>query len=912
MTTLYVPNKFPTQSSNRRIAIIGEAPGKDEVYLHQPFVGYSGQLLTKLLARAQISRDSVFVGNICQAQPPGNHITSFAWNGPEIQHGLQQLAEDLDRFNPNVCVLLGNTPLKAAFDCLSPTHIAKQKISNWRGSVFQSDAVQSPFTGRKCLPSYHPAACQRDYDLAPFLQLDLKKAVNEGLYPEARRKPRKTYIPSTINEALDWMRMLQLDKKKTAFDIEGVWNRLSCIGFSNHAESAYVMPFLRTNNYPYWPNPEDALKLWMAVACFLEDSTIPKIAQAGLYDRFCLHYGCGIRVHNVPDDTMTKHWAIYSELAKDVDRKKGKKGMGLAIQASIYTDIPYYKDDRKSDDDTTFYEYCGLDCMATKEINETIEGIFRFTGPGSFTRGELDTMEAQYRFNMEITNIFLYMELKGIRYNKKAAQLRRAQLRDALYETQARLNAMVGMGFSFQSKEIILTKIRELMLTKDGSRPYKKYIDAYREVYALLNKPNPSLATIGELENLCEVGINTGSPQFSSLLYDSLKLPVQYAENEEGEKVPTADYEALIKLSKICQQEDCYANALPILQAAIVIRSLSTRQRMLSISDDEDGRIRCAYNVTGSNTGRITCYQSPTGSGYNLQTIPNYNEITEAPGGVLGDRDLFLADPDWWFFQCDLAGADGWTVAAYSAMLGDDTMLLDYLAGLRPFEILVLELMGIKVPKDRQDIRGECKRVVKKDSWERFAMKRVQHGKAYLEGDLTVSRNILKDSEGKLYIPPNECGKLGKCFMGRYWGIPKWHDWLGNRMRARPVLQAASGQVRLFFGRADEIMTKAVAFEPQANTTYATNKAAHRLWTDPENNPSFAVEGTVYKDLRIQPLHQVHDALCGQFHKSDTAWATAKIKSYFNNTLTIAGQKLVIPYDGGYGDNWQQLNAGKL
>src|SRR2546430_16705814 len=86
----------------------------------------------------------------------------------------------------------------------------------------------------------------------------------------------------------------------------------------------------------------------------------------------------------------------------------------------------------------------------------------------------------------------------------------------------------------------------------------------------------------------------------------------------------TLNYEALLSLAKKTQH--------PGLLLAIRIRSLSTRSRMLAIYADDDGRIRCAYNAVGTKTGRLTCYASPTGSGYNLQTIPKY------------DRDLFIAD----------------------------------------------------------------------------------------------------------------------------------------------------------------------------------------------------------------------------------------------------------------------------
>ncbi len=85
---------------------------------------------------------------------------------------------------------------------------------------------------------------------------------------------------------------------------------------------------------------------------------------------------------------------------------------------------------------------------------------------------------------------------------------------------------------------------------------------------------------------------------------------------------------------------------------------------------DPDGRVRCSYNVVGTDTGRLSCQGSPTGSGMNLQTVTKKL------------RHLFLADPGYHFFQCDLAGADGWTVAAECASLGDPTMLNDYLAGI--------------------------------------------------------------------------------------------------------------------------------------------------------------------------------------------------------------------------------------
>src|SRR6266478_4415530 len=130
-TTAKVPNEFPTLDGGvaYRIALIGEAPGADEVVARRPFVGVSGRWLDYLLNRVGIMRSACFVGNICQVRPPANNIENFDWNGPEITNGLAQLQDDLLRFHPHLCVLLGATALRAAKGY-------SESINEWRGSLF--------------------------------------------------------------------------------------------------------------------------------------------------------------------------------------------------------------------------------------------------------------------------------------------------------------------------------------------------------------------------------------------------------------------------------------------------------------------------------------------------------------------------------------------------------------------------------------------------------------------------------------------------------------------------------------------------------------------------------------------------------------------------------------------------------
>lgn len=903
-----VPNLFPTvRHPTKRLALIGEDPGEDEVLQHQPFVGYSGQHLARTLEQCGISRDACFLGNVCQVRPPNNNISNFAWNGPEIQAGLEQLKKDLCQFQPNIIVLLGNVPLKAAKDPetnhpLKPNAF-KNKVANWRGSLFQSGTLTTCSEKFKCICTYHPAYILRTYEDHFLFRADLFRAVEEASSPTLTLPQRNLDTTLDCNSILTRLSRIRQSRTPVAIDIEGGINSMSCISFAESPEEAFIVPFFKKDGSSCFTDDEERL-IWRALAETLEDVNVPKILQNSLYDRFVLHYSYGIRVRGVADDTMVKAWELFSELPK-----------GLGTLCSIYTREPYYKGDRKSDGDKTFFEYCCRDSSVTTEINTNLQKRLEAQ----------KTSLAHYQLNIDLLNPLLYMEMRGIRYAVVGAAARRKLLQTKLYEAQARLNDLTGFRAEWTSVQSLIDRAKDRMLYKNGSgKPLSNCKEDWQRFNALLSQPL-TLANSGELEDILELSMNVGSPMFRDYLYKTLNLPPQYNDDKENPEL-TANYEALLKLSKHLDNQKGSAS-YQVVQLAIEIRALQTRQNMLSIAADNDGRIRCGYNIVGSDTGRITCYTSPTGSGYNLQTIPKYTNINEAPGGVLGDRDLFLADPEHWFFQCDLEGADGWTVAAYSAMLGDPTMLDDYRAGLRPAKILVLMLEGRPGVdfSDRESIRAACKSI-SKDSWNYFACKRVQHGASYLEGKVTIARNILKDSEGKLNLAAADCEKLKeKCFFTRYRGVRLWHNWMSSRIRncrGTPEFVMASGSVRKLFGRKDEILTKAVAAEPQHNTTYATNLALFKLWTDSGNiRPGVTLPSLQNRQgldssrrhiLRIEPLHQVHDALCGQFRKDDTAWAIGRIKSYFANPLEIAGQTITIPFEGAYGESWGSLKEGSI
>lgn len=915
---------MPTRWGERKIAVIGEAPGADDVRNNIPFSGSPGYHFELVANQAQFPvRQELYMGNVLQHRPSGDFLGVYKWDGPEVQNGLQMLRQEIQQLKPNIVVLLGHLPLKAARDPKTNHFLGitkkqnpyKFKVGTWRGSLFVCDKPDSPFFGFKCVASYHPSYLLRSYEDTPLSIFDFKRANEESKFPTLHLPARRLITSINADEIIERLRSIRANRTRVAADIEGGLGDMSCISFATNPFEAFIIPFYDREGHYRWKNNPVGPVIWRELALTLEDPAVPKIFQNGLYDLFVLGYGYGIRVQGLDHDTMLSGWEIYSQLEK-----------GLDIQTSIYTREPYYKSEYKAWATEDFYRYCCKDSAVTYEISSVHRQIL--------------TGDQLKHFQSNLANLepMLAMELAGMRYDIEGAAKRRAELLRMLYEKQARLNLLSGYRFKWTSLSEIFTSaknlfgmVRKLDVINDWSSllnnckkgpENKRYAPCIIRLVELLKQPNPTLATIGEIEDICEVGLNVDGDDFENYVYNELKLPIQYNENEKGEKTVTTDYEALLRLSKECQQHPTKYGpvAEESIKLAIEIRALLRRSSMLEISADRDGRIRCGYNIVGSYTGRVTSYKSPTGSGYNLQTIPNYTSRNEAPGGILGDRDLFLADDDYWFFQCDLKGADGWTVAAYCAMLGDPTMLEDYNYGLKPHNILALKLRGVSANyDDREELKYLCHPSrFDKEAWDVFACKRVFHGGNYLEGGLTISKNILTDSEGKLWMSAGECDSLKKNYMfRRYPGIQRWHAYVEDKLRripGIPYLIAASGQKCFFFSRPQQTLTKAVAFEPQANTTYATNQAMLRLWGDPENRVSELLipsrDGV--KALRIQPLHQVHDALCGQFRKSDTSWAINKIQSYFNNPLIIAGRQMIIPFDGGYGRSWGETKEGKI
>ena len=138
------------------VMLIGEAPGADEDIQGKPFVGVSGQLLDRILACIDLSREdenpqkSVYISNILNWRPPGNRTPTQA----EIDISLPFIERHIALVQPKMIILCGGV---AAKGLLRRT----ESISKLRG-VFHDYQVPEGLHDGTVAPipvmaTYHPA-----------------------------------------------------------------------------------------------------------------------------------------------------------------------------------------------------------------------------------------------------------------------------------------------------------------------------------------------------------------------------------------------------------------------------------------------------------------------------------------------------------------------------------------------------------------------------------------------------------------------------------------------------------------------------------------------------------------------------------------------------------------------------------
>ena len=153
----------------KRIMLIGEAPGRNEDLQGKPFVGRAGKILDELLKEADLTREDIFITNVVKCRPPGNRDPL----PNEIKACSPFLEKQIQAMQPKIIITLGRFAMNYIFEKYG---IQKSSISQVHGKTFKISSLNGLI---KIIPMLHPAVVAYDSSKKQELVNDFKKLKEE-------------------------------------------------------------------------------------------------------------------------------------------------------------------------------------------------------------------------------------------------------------------------------------------------------------------------------------------------------------------------------------------------------------------------------------------------------------------------------------------------------------------------------------------------------------------------------------------------------------------------------------------------------------------------------------------------------------------------------------------------------------
>lgn len=354
------------------------------------------------------------------------------------------------------------------------------------------------------------------------------------------------------------------------------------------------------------------------------------------------------------------------------------------------------------------------------------------------------------------------------------------------------------------------------------------------------------------IEDVIGHPINIDSPkQMMALFYNDLgQPPIMSKATKASPSHVTCNDDALIKIAR---REPLLKPLVQAIQEYRTIRVLlSTFVRM---ELDYDNRMRCSYNICGTETYRFNSRENAFGTGGNLQNVPKGGVEDEFDFILPNIRKMFVPDPGYTFFDTDLSKADLRIVVWESDCKEMKRMLAE---GFDPYIEAARECfrdptINKKLPDGSENPK-----------YTRF--KSCAHGTNYLGTPQGLA--------SRLGLLVHEIERVQNWYFGRFPEIKAWQKRFAEEVSKTRRVRNKFGYVRQYFDRVDDsLIREAIAWLPQSTVACLIN----RVWMNLYNNVP-----------EVEVLLQVHDSLAGQF-------PTAKFDQLKPAILKQA--EIVIPYE---------------
>jgi DNA polymerase-1 len=415
----------PVGPLNAKIIALGESPGREEFIKGEPFVGTAGQTLNDLLGAVGIERSEVYITNTWKGEIRGDKDDFFfkkTGKGKKLQvqptdeymQGIMELLGEIQQVREagggNVIVPMGNYALWACIQELG--------ITSYRGSILE----HTLYPGLKVIPTMHPAWYHHSQQWNKFIlsEWDWQRIAEESKTPEIVL-PTPTIIIDPDDAQIEDAIYRFTHCEELTVDTE--WRapeKLAYIGFSDHHDYAVVIPATSMQAYRAYKK--------------ILSSDVPKIMQNAAFDTVALHR-IGIEVRCIKHDTMVAFNCCWSDI--------GQKG--LDVQASVFTRMPYYKDEVEfvNTDDELGMIYCGKDCVVTHDsMDHMLNREFKDEIAGG-ARG--------YEISMLNMDIFIEASKTGMLADMEKLRSLKKEYLDRAHATERLIAEVVGRTINCRS-----------------------------------------------------------------------------------------------------------------------------------------------------------------------------------------------------------------------------------------------------------------------------------------------------------------------------------------------------------------------------------------------------------------------------------------------------------------------------
>lgn len=588
-----------------KIALIGQAPGREEAEQGIPFVGNAGKELNKILAAAGISRSTLYITNVLKFYP-GRDIKPYInldlkepQVSPEWLQAEEELYEELRGIDANVFVPLGNEALY--------TITRHRGILSRRGSIYSS---VPELAGRKVLPTIHPAHIIRGGDSTYLLRYpmitDLMRAQEESLSPLLNLPERTFHLNPTKDEVIAYIESsAHLDR--VGFDIETTVQRIKgtkcakamfCWSLAKSPLDALVCAMLDDDGEERF-SVEDERDILEALALLLENPEVTVVGQnLGPFDSNYLWKEYGIYPWPI-HDTMVALGVLFPEFPKD-----------LGAICSTYTREPYYKDTGKFVPGNPqkwgdALRYSALDAAVVLEALPPLLRDLKRSG-----------LLSHYEMLIRCHPALVYMEGRGIRADVEGLRKASKEAEKVIREEQRKLD------ITYHNKVRAWLEIQESTIdTEEG---------LLRDVGVLLKSHRH--AKKGIKPGFWGRGLNVKSTKQKLGYFSLLGVKVPKVKGK-----PSTAEKAISKLA-----------AKGIEEASFIKRITKLRDDKAKYWDcklDSDNRLRSCYHPVGSKT-RFSATKTLFGTGVSGQNQPPRmkNYMLADDGYVIGRVDLSQAE----------------------------------------------------------------------------------------------------------------------------------------------------------------------------------------------------------------------------------------------------------------------------